>query len=70
MEEIPVGSKLVPISSVFEDYDGTGYILIPPDNFLKTEEDFKAFREKLINAVIDMGLRKRGSEATQDNKII
>lgn len=71
IEEIPPGSKLIPVSSIFEDYDGKGYILIPPDNFIETEKDFEAFREKLVNAVIDMGLKKkRESEKSQNSETV
>ncbi len=68
LEDMPVGSQLIPASFFFENYDGDAFIYLPPKEVLQTEEDFKKFKDKLINTLIDKGLSNE-SKRTQNQKI-
>jgi len=66
--DIPVGSQLIPASSIFENYEGKGFIFVPPECVLRTKKDFNEFKDKLINSIIDTGLKDAKKKAKEPCK--
>ena len=64
MHCLPVGTRLVPAGS-FEE-GRPGWVILPPEEALESEEKFMAWRDSIYNAAIDvnMSLNKMEYPAT------
>lgn len=53
---LPVGTSLVPAS--FWEEDAEGWVIMPPDSAVKSQEAFDVWKDEIYNAAIDLGKKQ------------
>lgn len=63
---LPEGTRLIPACSVYPDRDG--WVILPPEKSMESEEAFQEWKDQMYSNAIDFGLRGSvGEPCSQDH---